>query len=143
MSDNIVRTITRLMFPFIVLFGFYIVLHGHISPGGGFSGGALIGSALILYTLVFGVEASLKKFSPTLATFSESGGILWIVLLGLIGLAFGGHFLASIPSLNALSEAGRLISGGLIPFIMIGIALKVTSTMISLFHLLIEGDDHV
>lgn len=92
---------------------------------------------------MFGVEASLKKFSPSLAHVAESGGILWIVLLGLIGLAVTGHFLGSIPQLNALGEAGRVLSGGLIPLIMIGIAFKVTSTMITLFHLLIEGDSHV
>ena len=143
MSDRIVEIITKLMFPFVVLYGFYIVLHGHVSPGGGFSGGALIGGALILYTLVFGMEAALKKFPPALAHVSESGGILWIVLLGLIGLAVSGHFLASIERLNGLAEAGRLVSGGLIPLIMLGIALKVTSTMVTLFHTLLEGDDDV
>ncbi|PKM70436.1 MAG: sodium:proton antiporter, partial [Firmicutes bacterium HGW-Firmicutes-18] len=56
MDDLIVKNITKIVTPFIQLYGIFIILHGHISPGGGFAGGAIIGASLILYTLAFGLE---------------------------------------------------------------------------------------
>ena len=140
MSDLIVRTITRIVFPFIVLYGLYIVWHGHISPGGGFSGGAIVGGALILYTLVYGVDETLKKFSHKWSRILESTGILIIIGIGFIAMALGYQFLESLPGWIEFGTPGTLISAGFIPVIMIAIAMKVTSTMISLFHALIEED---
>lgn len=140
MPDLVVKTITRIVFPFIVLYGIYIVWHGHISPGGGFSGGAIVGGALILYTLVYGVEEALKKFSHRWSNILESGGLLVIIAIGFIAMLLGFSYLESMPALIARGTPGNLISAGLIPLIMIAIALKVTSTMITLFHALIEED---
>jgi multicomponent Na+:H+ antiporter subunit B len=140
MPDLIVKTITRILFPFIVLYGVFIVWHGHISPGGGFSGGAIIGGALILYTLVYGIDATLEKFSHRVSSVLESGGLMIILVIGLVSMALGYAFLETIPELIELGTPGALISAGLMPVIMIAIAMKVTSTMISLFHALIEED---
>ena len=61
-DDSILQRITFLLFPIIVIFGIYVILNGHISPGGGFSGGAIIGAGLILYANAFGFE-KLNRFS--------------------------------------------------------------------------------
>ena len=53
-SDSILQQITAILFPIIIIFGIYVILNGHLSPGGGFSGGAIIGAGLILYTNAFG-----------------------------------------------------------------------------------------
>jgi len=140
MPDLVVKTITRMVFPFIVLYGVYIVWHGHISPGGGFSGGAVVGGAMILYTLVYGVEETLKKFSHRWSSILESGGLLIIIAIGFVSMAFGYAYFETIPFLIDLGTPGALLSAGFMPLIMISIAMKVTSTMISLFHALIEED---
>lgn len=140
MEDRIVKSITRMVIPFIQLYGIFVILHGHITPGGGFSGGALIGTSLILYTLVFGLPKAKIKFSHRMSQIAESGGIIIYVGIGLIGLFLSGQFLTNIQAGFPLGEPGELLSSGMIPLLMIAIGIKVASTMVSLFHLLIEGD---
>ncbi|MFP4286143.1 MAG: MnhB domain-containing protein [Candidatus Izemoplasmataceae bacterium] len=138
MNDIIIKSITRLIIPFVQVYGVFIILHGHISPGGGFSGGSIIGTSLVLYTLVFGIEKSYKKFSHRVSEFAESGGILLYLFLGILGIIFAGSFLTNIEAGFPKGEAGSLFSGGMIPLLMIGIGIKVASTFITLFHILIE-----
>ncbi len=140
LNDIIVRSITRIVIPFVMLYGIYIILHGHVSPGGGFSGGALVGSSLILYTLVFGVEKARKKFSHRVSEIAESGGILLYLFVGILGIFLTGNFLSNQSAGFPMGELGSLLSGGIIPVLMIGIGIKVASTMISLFHVLIEEE---
>ncbi|HHT69769.1 MAG TPA: hypothetical protein GXZ85_11005, partial [Firmicutes bacterium] len=59
MSDIIVQVVTRMMIPYLQLYGLYIILYGHNSPGGGFAGGTIIASSLILYVLAFGLKMSI------------------------------------------------------------------------------------
>ncbi len=140
MNDIIVRTVTRIIVPFLQLYGVFIILHGHISPGGGFSGGTLIGTSLILYTLVFGVARAQKKFSQRMSEIAESGGILLYLVVGVIGIFAVGSFLTNIEAGFPLGEPGTLLSAGMIPLLMIGIGIKVASTMVTLFHTLIEEE---
>ena len=142
MDDIILRTISRMIIPFIEIYGVFIILHGHVSPGGGFSGGAILGTSLILYTLVFGVEKAQKKFSHKVSDIAESGGILWFVMIGLIGMLVTGYFLSNVSAGFPIGEPGRLLSAGMIPLLMIGIGIKVASTMITLFHTVIEEENH-
>jgi multicomponent Na+:H+ antiporter subunit B len=141
MNDVIVKTITRLIVPFVQVYGIFIILHGHVSPGGGFSGGALIGTSLILYTLVFGIKKGEKKFSHRASEFAESGGIFLYAFIGLLGIIFAGTFLTNIGAGFPIGNPGTLFSAGMIPILMIGIGIKVASTMITLFHILIEEED--
>lgn len=138
MNDIIIKTITRIVVPFAQVYGIYIILNGHISPGGGFAGGAIIGTTLILYTLVFGREKGHEKFSHKVSEIAESGGIMFFIIIGLIGLLIGGSFLMNIEAGFPKGELGNLLSGGMIPLLMIAIGIKVTSTMINLFNLLID-----
>lgn len=140
MEDKIVKTMTRMLLPFIQLYGIFIILNGHISPGGGFAGGAMIGTSLILYTIVFGLPKARKKFSHRAAEFMESGGLILYVAIGLIALIFGLPFLTNIEAHFPLGDPGKILSAGMIPIIMIGIGIKVFSTMVSLFHILIEEE---
>ncbi len=137
MDDIIVKSITRIIIPFVQLYGIFIILHGHVSPGGGFSGGALFGTSLILYTLIFGVDKAQKKFSHRVSEIAESGGILIYLSIGVIGIFTAGYFLSNKAAGFPLGEAGSLLSGGMIPLLMIGVGIKVASTMVTLFHTLI------
>jgi len=138
MNDIIIKNITRIVIPFAQAYGMFVILNGHISPGGGFAGGAIIGTSLILYTLVFGREKGKKKFSHRASEIAESGGIIVFVTIGLIGLFLAGSFLTNLAAGFPEGTIGEIISGGMIPLLMIGIGIKVASTMITLFNLLID-----
>ena len=133
MHNTIVKTITRIIVPFILLYGIFIILNGHLSPGGGFSGGAIIGAGLILYTVVFGIEESKQLFSPYLSEWLESGGILVYILVGFVGVVTVDSFLTNIDAGFGFGTPGTLLSAGMIPLLMIAIGIKVASTMMSLF----------
>jgi len=87
----IVKTITRLTVGLILLYGIYIVLHGHVSVGGGFAGGVIIALSFIHLMLAFGKEAALKKLSETWASVIESLGAIMFLSIALLGF-LGGYF---------------------------------------------------
>ncbi|MBI4972564.1 MAG: hypothetical protein HZC16_01960, partial [Candidatus Omnitrophica bacterium] len=87
----IVKTITRLTVGLILLYGIYIVLHGHISPGGGFAGGVIIALSFIHLMLAFGKDTALKKLSESWASIIESLGALMFLSIALMGF-LGGYF---------------------------------------------------
>ena len=141
MKDDILKTIARIITPFIQLYGIFIILNGHISPGGGFAGGTMIGTSLILYTFVFGVRQAKGKFSEKASALAESGGIIMYILIGVIGIVVAGHFLANKGAGFDMGTPGSLWSAGMIPLLMIAIGIKVASTFITIFHTLIEVKD--
>ncbi|MBU2221028.1 MAG: hypothetical protein KJ722_00260, partial [Candidatus Omnitrophica bacterium] len=70
----IVKTITRLTVGLILLFGIYIILHGHLSPGGGFAGGVIVALSFVHLMLAFGKDTAVAKISSNLASNLESIG---------------------------------------------------------------------
>src|SRR6056297_931776 len=96
--------------PFIFLFSIYIMTHGHLSPGGGFQGGVILGAISIIFSIVYGSEFDYKRYSPTAKTLLETGGALLFIGLGILGMIVGGNFLMNVKILN--SELGTLASGG-------------------------------
>ena len=143
MNDLIVKTIVRWVIPFIQLFGVYVVFYGHVSFGGGFSGGALIGASLILYAVTFGLKASKKLVPHKRSQWMESLGILGYIALGLVGILTMDSFLGNKSAGFYMGEAGQLLSAGIIPLLTIGIGVKVASTMITLFQKIVEEKDDV
>lgn len=117
----IVKTVTRLTVGLILLYGIYIVSHGHLSPGGGFAGGVIIALSFVHLMLAFGKETAFRKLSEAKAAFLESLGALLFLGIALLGLVWGVFFLNFLPS----GEAFRLFSAGTIPFSNIAISLKV------------------
>lgn len=140
MNDRLLFVIVKLLLPVIVVYGVFIVLHGHLTPGGGFSGGAILGTALVLYGLTFGQEASLKIFPESVSKYLESGAVLTVIAIGMIGLFVGGYFLSNAAAGFPLGTPGDLLSGGLIPLLMIAIGIKVGSTLMTLFNALLEDE---
>ena len=140
MDDLIVRNISRMIIPFIQLYGIFVIFHGHLSPGGGFPGGAILGASIILYTLAFGARKGHQKMPHHLSKKLESGAILWYMLLGMVGIWTGHHFLTNQQAGFYMGSTGQILSGGFIPLITLAIGLKVGSTMITLFHTMIEEE---
>ncbi|MFW6279277.1 MAG: MnhB domain-containing protein [Bacillota bacterium] len=131
-EDDIVNTVTRIVLPFITMFGLYLIVHVHLSPGGGFSGGTIVGSGFVLFSLSFGISIQEKKLSHRTSALLESYGGLWYIILGFVGLLYGYSFLTNSP-IFSLGTPGSLFSSGLVLLINIGLGLKVASTIITLF----------
>uniref|UniRef100_A0A7V0Z5P4 Cation:proton antiporter n=1 Tax=candidate division WOR-3 bacterium TaxID=2052148 RepID=A0A7V0Z5P4_UNCW3 len=131
----IVRCITNITSGFIFMYGIYIILHGHLTPGGGFAGGVIIAGALILRVLAFGSGIDKEKKSALWSSIFESIGglIFW-------GAAFTGLLVAGVFFLNApifgLGKPLHLLSAGLIPICNIGIGIKVGAGLFSIFLVL-------
>ena len=92
----IVRTTARLLFPFTFLFGAYVVIHGHLTPGGGFPGGVIIAASFVMLVLAYGIERAQERVGFTRAEVLESIGGLTIAILGLFGLLAGVAFLQNV-----------------------------------------------
>jgi len=141
LEDQIVRITSRLVAPFIQVYGIYVILHGHLSPGGGFSGGAIFGASLVLVALSFNLEVGAKQISHDTASVLESGGALGFVITGLVGVAVGANFLANRAAGFPLGEVGELFSAGAIFIITAFLGVKVASTIVTLFYNIIEGEE--
>ena len=130
----IVKTITRLTVGLILLYGIYIVLHGHLSQGGGFAGGVIIALSFIHLMLAFGKEVALKKLSQVQASILESLGALMFLSIALLGF-LGGYFF-----FNLFLHKGKpftLFSAGIIPLCNIAISLKVGAGLFAIFAVLV------
>jgi len=127
-SSEIVRSTLSVLFPIILLFGIYIFINGHLTPGGGFQGGAVIASALLFFMLARPNESISHKLLMKVESLS---GFTY-VMLGLLGVFLAGGFLDN--RVLPLGEFGSLLSAGLIPLIYILIGLKVGSELGSLLQ---------
>lgn len=129
----IVKVITRLTVGLILLFGIYIVLHGHISPGGGFAGGVIIALSFIHLMLAYGKDVALKKLPETVMSFFEGIGAILFLSIALLGFT-GGYFFLNFISKG---EPFRLFSAGTIPLYNIAISLKVGVGVFAIFVVLV------
>ena len=131
-----VKTVTRWLKGPILLFGIYLVLYGHITPGGGFGGGVVIASAFILITLASGERASLQLFGKGVASRLDSVGLLTFLALGWLGTAWAGAYFFS--NFISTPEAAQftLLSGGIMPIANLALGLKVASALFLVFTLL-------
>jgi len=126
----IVKTITNIMIGFIFLYGVYIILHGHLTPGGGFAGGVIVAGVFVLRYLAFGGSKAGEKKSSITASVFESVGALLFVIIALLGLLIAGVFFFNfLPKGTPL----YLLSAGIIPFCNIAIGIKVGAGLFSIF----------
>ena len=132
--DIILQNIAKLLVPVALIFGIYVVLNGHLSPGGGFSGGAIMGAALILYYNAFGQE-KIKQFF-TYRTFNT----IIVSALSFYAIAKSYSFYTGanhIESIIPKGIPGNILSSGLILPLNIAVGVIVMCTMFgfySLFH---------
>jgi len=129
----IVKTVTRLTVGLILLFGIYIVLHGHLSPGGGFAGGVIIALSFVHLMLAFGKDVAVSKISKNLASNLESVGALMFLSIALIGYLGGSFFM------NVLEKGKhfKLFSAGTILLSNVAISLKVGVGLFAIFLALV------
>ena len=131
MKDHIVlRVVAKLMIPLILLFGFYVQVHGETSPGGGFQAGVLVAVALVLYTLIFGLEAAQRVVSARVAEILAASGVLIYGLVGVWGLVAGGNYL-EYKVLADSAQTGEQLG---ITLVELGVGVTVMGVVLTLFY---------
>jgi multisubunit Na+/H+ antiporter MnhB subunit len=132
---TIVKKTTQILAGIIFLYGAYVVIHGHLTPGGGFAGGVIMAGAFILVTLAFGGGFLNLKKEETGSTATENIAVLIVIILSLVGLFLG----AKVFFLNFLPRGtvGELVSAGVLPLYNIFVGIEVTSSIFILFLALV------
>lgn len=140
--DLIVQTTVRLLLPTIQLFAFYVVGHGHHSPGGGFQGGVILAAGLILVAMTFGLKNTLKQFSERRGLALGSLGVLIYAGTGLLCLLMGTQFLdySVLEAVYPFTDEVMARSHSML-VVEIGVALTVMSMLYLIYaNLASHGD---
>lgn len=135
-NDVILQTAAHMLVPLIIIFGIYVILCGHLGPGGGFSGGAIIGAGLILYLNAFGFKKTERFFTQ------KTYKILSVCALGCYCLAKSYSFYTGanhIESVIPLGTPGAILSSGLILILNICVGIVVAGTMYTFYVMFRKG----
>jgi multicomponent Na+:H+ antiporter subunit B len=132
-ASEIVKTGAGFLFPLLLVFGVYIFVHGHLTPGGGFQGGVVIASAISLL-FIAGLSSGAKD---RLLRFVESVSGLVYLSIAVAGIILAGGFLDN--RIFSLGKVGTLLSAGAIPVIYIFIGLKVGTELTGIVRKLKGG----
>jgi multicomponent Na+:H+ antiporter subunit B len=137
MSANMVlRVISKLLSPFILLFALYVQFHGDYGPGGGFQAGIIFAAAFILYGLIQGVDNAMAVAPPAIVRACIALGVLLYAATGVAGILLGGAYL----DYNVLAPdplAGQHLGILLIEF---GVGLTVAAVMVTFFYAFASRD---
>lgn len=130
MTHNLIlRVVSKFLIPLIILFALYVQFHGDFGPGGGFQAGVIFSSAIILYSLVFGLSAAEKIIPPTMLRIFASFGVLLYAGVGVVSLFLGGNYL-DYSVLGSTQIAGQHLG---ILLVELGVGITVFSAMLIIF----------
>lgn len=126
----ILRVVSKFLIPFIALFAFYVQFHGDFGPGGGFQAGVILAASVILYTLIFGLDAAKKAFPPSWIRIGMTLGVLTYGGTGVLAWILGGEFL----NYSVLAhDAAHGQHYGILA-IELGVLITVASVMVAIFY---------
>ncbi|HSN54601.1 MAG TPA: Na(+)/H(+) antiporter subunit B [Candidatus Sulfomarinibacteraceae bacterium] len=128
-SHVILRVLSKLMIPLIMLFALYVQFHGDYGPGGGFQAGVIFGAGIILYALIFGLDQAREAFPPRLLEILVAAGVLLYGAVGLATIYFGGNFL----DYDVLAHDPRHGQHLGILLVELGVGLTVAAVMATIF----------
>lgn len=143
------RSAGRLLVPFIFIFGFYIVVHGHLTPGGGFQGGAVIATGVALILVCYYYRECMERFIPVKSfKLIESAGLMLFICTALAGLVAASGFLFNW--LNASGglfghavaygiNPGDLYTAGIIPVLNFAIGIEVFGALSAVLMFMFAG----
>lgn len=131
----VVRVVATLIAPFIAMFGFYIIAHGHYGPGGGFAGGVFLAVSAILPRLTLPEHVAYRLIPPTVAPVAGAIGMLGFLAIGLAPLLLGGAFLDYSVLAWGTMDAPRARYLGIL-VVEIGVGLAVFGAIVLLFDVL-------
>ena len=128
----VIKTVARVLVPFIQLFALYVIMHGHSSPGGGFQGGVILAASFLLLAIAYGLDEMKRRFSIKALTVLTSVGVFIYAGIGLLCLLLGENFL-DYGVLPVIEPRGMGMLG-----IEIGVGITVMAALISIFHDLLD-----
>ena len=134
--DTILQQVTFILFPLIMIFGIYVVLFGHLGPGGGFSGGAIIGAGLILYLSAFGFEKTERFFKESTYKKTSFAALACYCVCKSYSFYTGANH---IHSIIPLGTPGNILSSGLILVLNICVGVVVAGTMYTFYVMFRKG----
>lgn len=126
------RVLSKLLIPFIVLFGLYVQFHGDFGPGGGFQAGVIVAAGVILYALIYGLECAEEAVPPKVVTACVALGLILYAGVGFTTMFLGAEFLnyGALDSHDPVhgQHLGILLIEG-------GVGLTVASVMVLIFYM--------
>jgi len=133
---HILRTVSKILAPFIMLFALYVQFHGDYGPGGGFQAGVIFASVFILYALIYGMDNARRVLPPNVRRVLLGTGVLIYAGTGVVGMLMGGNFLNySVLLSNPLN--GQHLGINVIEF---GVGMTVFAAMVSIFFVFAGQD---
>ena len=140
--SKIVKTIANISFPFIIIYGLYVIAHGHLTPGGGFQGGAVVASGLAMILVAYGSVWTMGKIKEKNLSIIESVGAISFIGLAFLGLIFGSVFFNNWIANSGESIFGDIVSfgnsaanintAGVIPLMNFAVGLKVIAGLFAI-----------
>ena len=128
-TNLILRVISKSLIPPIILFALYVQFHGDYGPGGGFQAGVILSAALILYALVFGLDAAEQVIPPVVLRILAAFGVLVYAGVGVVTLFLGGNYL-DYSVLAGTQIAGQHLG---ILLVELGVGISVFSVMLLIY----------
>jgi len=130
MKHNLIlRVVSKVLIPLIMVFALYVQFHGDFGPGGGFQAGVIMSAAVILYAIVFGLDAAEQIISPTLLRVIASLGVLLYAGVGIATILLDGNYLEY--TVLASTQVGGQHLGILL--VELGVGMTVLSVMLIIF----------
>ena len=129
--SRIVKTISSVAFPFVLIYGLYIIAHGHLTPGGGFQGGAVAASGCAMILVAYGSIWTMNKIKEKHLSVFESLGAIGFISLAFFGLIFGAVFFNNYLVGNnyffgeVARGAANINTAGVLPLMNFAVGLKV------------------
>lgn len=133
----ILRVVSKLLIPMIVVFGLYVHFHGDFGPGGGFQAGVIIAVAVILYALIFGVEEARKAVPPKLARYGSALGVIIFAGAGILTMVmpFAGEAVNFLDYDSLHPDQGHHTGQHYgILLVELGVLCTVSSVMLAIFY---------
>jgi multicomponent Na+:H+ antiporter subunit B len=136
--SKIVKTITSIALPLTIIYGLYIIAHGHLTPGGGFQGGAVVASGLAMLVVSYGSIWTMGKLKEKHLSILESLGAISFIGLAFLGLFFGSWFFNNFLLGNDIffGEIGKglnnINTAGVLPLMNFAVGLKVIAGLFAI-----------
>jgi multicomponent Na+:H+ antiporter subunit B len=126
----VLRVVSKLLIPFILLFALYVLFHGDYGPGGGFQAGVILAAAVIFYALIYDLQTTRRVLSDRVVEVMVALGVLVYASVGVAGMLLGGNYLDYFV-LGRDPVAGQHLG---ILLVEIGVCITVAGVMLAIFY---------
>lgn len=140
--DVIIKTTSRLVFPFILIFALYVIAHGHHSPGGGFQGGVIMGAAVIMLAISYDLRSAIRKMSEKAAGLLSAAGVFIYAGTGALCMLLAANFLdySALAAILGVDPVTARSHGVLI--VEIGVGITVMAVMVWIYYNVSSAGEH-